>query len=99
MRRTWTRSRTGEMNRFHAGIGMLIAGTKVPIVPCHIAGTFDALPATRRVPRRARIALRVAPAISFEHVPNSRDGWNEIAGTLEGKVREMALASAPARAG
>src|SRR5439155_16725646 len=39
-----TRSRTGQMNPFRPGIGMIVAGTSVPVSPCHLYGTFEAMP-------------------------------------------------------
>jgi 1-acyl-sn-glycerol-3-phosphate acyltransferase len=84
-----TRTRTGEMAVFRAGVGMLIAGAAVPIVPCHLAGTFEALPAGRRFPRRAGITVRIGPALSFAGVGNTREGWVEIAARLEGAVRGL----------
>jgi 1-acyl-sn-glycerol-3-phosphate acyltransferase len=85
-----TRSRSGEMSRFRAGVGMLIAGAAVPVIPCHIDGTYTALPASRKVPRRARITLRFGEARSFAGVANTREGWEEVAEELERAVRELA---------
>jgi len=84
-----TRSRTGQMAAFRAGIGMLIAKSRVPIVPCHLSGTYEAMPPQRRVPRRGRITLRIGKPVVFEKTENNRAGWEEIAGQLEGAVREL----------
>src|SRR5690242_14369606 len=46
-----TRSRDGRMQPFKAGLGMLIASTTVPVVPCHLAQTFEAFPPQARFPR------------------------------------------------
>lgn len=43
-----SRSRDGQMARFKHGLGMLAAETLAPVVPCFIAGTFDALPGTQK---------------------------------------------------
>src|SRR6185369_11630490 len=40
-----TRSRDGTMAGFKAGMGMIVAGTEAPVVPCYIEGAFAALPA------------------------------------------------------
>lgn len=37
---------------------MLVAGTLAPVVPCFIAGTFDALPGTKKFRVRHRLNLR-----------------------------------------
>src|SRR5215217_3087459 len=45
------RTRTGSMMPFKHGLGMLVAETNVPVVPCGLAGSFEALPPNRKVPR------------------------------------------------
>jgi 1-acyl-sn-glycerol-3-phosphate acyltransferase len=85
-----TRSRTGEMGSFRTGVGMLIAQTQVPVIPCHLFGTFEALPAQRKIPRRANIRVRIGESLSFSHMANKRECWEEIARVLEGKVRALA---------
>jgi long-chain acyl-CoA synthetase len=45
------RSPDGQCGRFLPGIAQLLLRTDVPAVPVRIAGTFEALPRSRRVPR------------------------------------------------
>lgn len=45
-----TRSRDGELADLKAGIAVLAARTRVPVVPAAVAGTFEAWPRSRRVP-------------------------------------------------
>jgi 1-acyl-sn-glycerol-3-phosphate acyltransferase len=85
-----TRSRDGVMTHFKPGLGMLVAQTSVPVVPCHLQGAFQALPAHRRWPRFRQIILRVGEPMIFSSVPNDRTGWKAIADSLETKVRELA---------
>jgi 1-acyl-sn-glycerol-3-phosphate acyltransferase len=88
-----TRSRTGEMNPFKHGIGMLVAGTPVPVIPCHLKGTFEALPPDATWPRSKEIVLKIQSPIRFDHVTNDRAGWQSIADTLEKMVRVMGPSS------
>jgi len=74
-----TRSRTGQLNRFKAGIGMLIAESKIPVVPCYLDGCHRALPPDRSVPRPRRVALTIGQPLTFADTQNNRTGWNEIA--------------------
>ena len=83
------------MAPFRSGVGMLIAGVPVPVIPCHLSGTFDAMPPRRKIPRRAQIRLRIGKPLFFAQVANKREGWEEIAGRLEAEVR--ALADQPKR--
>ena len=91
------RTRDGRLMRFKPGVGMLVAGTPVPVVPCYLKGTFEALPANRVVPRPQRITLWVGKPRAYPDVPNERDGWDRIAADLNQAVRE--LGSLPAREG
>lgn len=84
------RTRTGLMEPFKAGIGMLVAGTSVPVVPCYLHGTYEAFPAGRWRPRLVKISLWFGPPLAFETLPNNRPGWNEIAEKLEAAVRGLA---------
>jgi 1-acyl-sn-glycerol-3-phosphate acyltransferase len=83
------RSRDGQMMPFKAGIGMLLAETNVPVVPCYLEGTFEACPAERTVPLRLPIRLRAGPPLSFAEVPDKRAGWEEVATRLEEAVRRL----------
>jgi 1-acyl-sn-glycerol-3-phosphate acyltransferase len=84
-----TRSRDGTMTRFKAGIGMLLAGTSIPIVPCRLWGTFEALPPGRRWPRPGKIRVKLGPPLVFPQVANERQGWNDIAQQVELAVKSM----------
>ena len=90
-----TRSRTGQMGPFRHGVGMLVAGTHVPVVPCHIKGTFDAMPPGARWPRRSCIALRIGTPSIFADVPRDRSGWQTIAQALERAVSSLAGQTSP----
>jgi 1-acyl-sn-glycerol-3-phosphate acyltransferase len=85
-----TRTRDGRMNRFKPGLGMLVAGTEVPVVPCFIDGAHRALPPDRKLPRFSKIRLRIGPPLVFASVPNIRDGWDQIAKRTEAAVAALA---------
>jgi len=84
-----TRSRDGAMRRFKPGLGMLVAGTDVPIVPCHLQGTYESLPPNRTWPRFKRITLRFGQPLVFPAVSNDRTGWEAIAEQTEAAVRGL----------
>jgi 1-acyl-sn-glycerol-3-phosphate acyltransferase len=85
-----TRSRTGEMAPFKGGLGLLVAGTDVPVVPCHLEGTFRAWPPHRRLPRPGRVTVRVGEPMTFASAANDADGWRWIAASVEAAVRRLA---------
>jgi len=84
-----TRSRDGTMGRFKSGLGMIVAGTRVPVVPCRLWGTFDAWPSGRRLPRPKRVRLKIGRPLEFEKIGNDRAGWDEIARNVEAAVLKL----------
>jgi 1-acyl-sn-glycerol-3-phosphate acyltransferase len=88
-----TRSRTEKMAAFKPGVGRLVAGTAVPVIPCHLEGTYAALPPQCRWPRPVKIRLRLGTPLVFASAPNDREGWQKIAATLETAVRELGSSS------
>lgn len=84
-----TRTRTGAMARFRRGLGMLVAGTDVPVIPCHLSGTFEALPPGRKVPVPRRIIVRVGHPLRFGEVHDDKAGWDLVAATAESAVRAL----------
>ena len=85
-----TRSRTGSMGRFKPGIGMLVAGTEIPVIPCHIQGAFDAWPSNRKLPGKGSLHLQVGTPRTFASHSGTTDGWRAIAQELEQDVRQLA---------
>jgi 1-acyl-sn-glycerol-3-phosphate acyltransferase len=81
-----TRSRDGQLGRFKPGIGMMVAGSAVPVVPCYLSGAHLAFPADARVPRPKKLQLRIGQPLVFEQVKDDRDGWLEVARQLEAAV-------------
>ena len=84
------RTRNGSMMPFKHGLGMLVAETNVPVVPCGLVGTFQALPPHRKLPRPLAIKLVIGDALEFASTANDRNGWSQIAATAESAVRNLA---------
>src|SRR6266852_414640 len=85
------RSRDGRLLPFKPGLGMLVAGTPAPVVPCHLGGTYAALPPETCWPKFGeRITLRVGTPLVFQEVANKREGWEEIARVTRRAVEELA---------
>ena len=87
------RSRTGSIMPFKHGLGMLVAGTNVPVVPCGLLGTFEALPPHQKIPRPVRIKLIIGDTHQFTSTANDRAGWSEIATNLESCIRDLVAQS------
>jgi 1-acyl-sn-glycerol-3-phosphate acyltransferase len=78
------------MATFKPGLGRLLAGTSVPIVPCYLNGTFAALPASATVPCWKRICVTIGKPLSFSATTNDRTGWELIAAASEDAIRNLA---------
>jgi len=69
-----TRSLTGETQRFRAGVAHLVGGSKIPVVPCYLAGAFSAWPKGQWFPKPHALELRVGTPRTFEAVEVGRPG-------------------------
>lgn len=90
-----TRSRDGSMGRFKPGLGMLVAESSVPVVPCYLQGAFEACPPKGKIPLPLPIHLRIGPPVQFADLKNERAGWQEIATRLEAAVGALREGKTP----
>jgi 1-acyl-sn-glycerol-3-phosphate acyltransferase len=61
----------------------------VPVVPCGLIGTFEALPPERNIPRPVAIKLTIGDPVQFPLTANDRTGWSEVARSVESRVRDL----------
>jgi 1-acyl-sn-glycerol-3-phosphate acyltransferase len=85
-----TRSETGEIAPFRRGVGLLVAGTAIPVVPAFISGSRDILPKGSSRPRSGRLAVRIGEPVTYAREQADRDGAARIAADLEARVRGLA---------
>jgi 1-acyl-sn-glycerol-3-phosphate acyltransferase len=85
-----TRTRDGRIGRFKPGLGRIVAGADVPVVPCHLDGAFRAFPPGGRFPAPVRLIVRVGVPLNFVEVSDARQGWEEVATRLEAAVSALA---------
>ena len=86
-----TRSTTGEIGLFKRGIGLLLAGEDVPVVPCHIMGAFEAWPKGRTLPRPGRIRLRIGAPRNYAALKPGKDAALHICQELRQAVLDLAM--------
>jgi 1-acyl-sn-glycerol-3-phosphate acyltransferase len=84
-----TRSRDGEMVPFKPGLGMIVAGTDVPIVPCYLQGCHEALQPGQKWPRPKPLALYIGEPLRFPDAHNTKEGWIQVAEQSEAAVRAL----------
>lgn len=85
-----TRSATGELGRFRSGIGRLVEGTDVPVVPCYLEGAFEAMPKGSRFPRPRKLRLRIGEPLRFGQLPPGRESVASICENLRDAVSDLA---------
>ncbi|HWP59600.1 MAG TPA: lysophospholipid acyltransferase family protein [Candidatus Acidoferrales bacterium] len=84
-----TRSVTGQVNEFKSGIGILVAGTTIPVVPCYLSGAFAAWPKGNILPRPKRLRLILGAPRRFESVSPNHAGARRVADELRRAVMEL----------
>jgi 1-acyl-sn-glycerol-3-phosphate acyltransferase len=90
-----TRSLTGKLQPFQAGVGFLALKLKVPILPVLIEGTFDALPKGKLLPRRQTIRVAFGSVLNpLEDQPqleiqSNREICQAIAAELELRIQRL----------
>lgn len=85
-----TRSVTGETGSFKPGIGLLLAGVDVPVVPCLLQGAFAAWPKGRLLPRPRKLVLTIGEPRSYRDLPANKDSAVRICAELEDAVETLA---------
>jgi 1-acyl-sn-glycerol-3-phosphate acyltransferase len=84
-----TRSPTGEMAAFKPGIGFLVAGTSIPVIPCYLEGAFRAWPKGAWIPRPRRLSVRIGEPMTFAGMTSDKDGAKSAAARLEEAVKGL----------
>jgi 1-acyl-sn-glycerol-3-phosphate acyltransferase len=85
-----TRTRDGQMASFKSGVGILIADTDIPVIPCYLRGGFEAFPSSAKFPRPHKLTLVIGEPVRFSHIQLTKEGSIVIAQDLEQRVRALA---------
>lgn len=89
-----TRSTTGEVGEFKSGIGALVAGRDIAVVPCFIDGSFQAWPKGKRFPRPRKVRLIVGKPRNYPDRGTDKIDICAIAAELRDAVNELCPANA-----
>src|SRR6266704_6281404 len=84
-----TRSQTGEIQEFKSGIGALVAGRDITVLPCYLHGAFHAWPKGRRLPRPKKVRLVVGAPRNYSSRNANKIDICTIAAELHRAVTEM----------
>ncbi|MES2920972.1 MAG: lysophospholipid acyltransferase family protein [Verrucomicrobiota bacterium] len=85
-----TRTADGEMGRFKPGIGALLAGRKVTVLPCHLEGAYAAWSRHHLVPRPGKLELVIGPPRTYDHLHPGKESSMAIAAELHDAVQQLA---------
>lgn len=84
-----TRTQDGEMHRFRSGIGRLVAGTDLPVIPCYLDGGMRAWPKGKAFPRPRRLQLHIGKPRVYSGTDKSRESVVKICEDLQSRVAAL----------
>jgi 1-acyl-sn-glycerol-3-phosphate acyltransferase len=84
-----TRTTTGELARFRSGIGRLLVGTDLPVLPCYLDGGRRAWPKGKTIPRPFSLRLRIGAPQSYGHLEKTSESARLICQELQESVAEL----------
>ena len=84
-----TRSTSGAVGPFRRGIGDLVAGSDVPVVPCHLDGAHAAWAKGTYVPRPRRLTLTIGTPRVYSRATREKHVEQLIADELRDAVMSL----------
>lgn len=87
-----TRSTDGKLRSFRPGIGAIVAGTDIPVIPCWIEGASRAWPKGTWLPKPRRMCVRFGKAMTFAEYGQDKSDFLQIAQRLNTSVEELSHA-------
>lgn len=81
-----TRTEDGNLGEMKSGIARLVARTNAPVVPAAIAGTFEAWPKSRRLPRPHPLRVHFGPPIAIDEMAGLDP--DELTALIRDRIRE-----------
>ena len=85
-----TRSRTGELQEFKPGIGALVAGRDVAVLPCYLDGAFRAWPKGSHWPRPRKVRLIIGAPRNYVRITPDKAASSAIAEELHDAIARLA---------
>ena len=85
-----TRSKNGELQDFKPGIGALVAGRDVAVLPCYLDGACRAWPKGKRIPRPRKVRLIIGAPRNYSALLPDKNANAAIANELRAAVQQLA---------
>jgi 1-acyl-sn-glycerol-3-phosphate acyltransferase len=89
-----TRSPNGTIQEFKGGIGALLAGRDVPVLPCYLDGAFRAWPKGSCWPRPRKVRLFIGAPRNYVSFAPEKNAATTIAEELHDAVLQLARQNA-----
>ena len=89
-----TRSKDGNLQPAKAGIGLIIAKTKAPVLPMRIFGAFEAIPKGKKGVKFTKITVVIGHAIHFteeELADQSRENYQKLSDRVMEEIAKLEL--------
>jgi 1-acyl-sn-glycerol-3-phosphate acyltransferase len=90
-----TRSVTGQIDRFKLGVGLVLAGTPYPVVPCYLRGAHAAWPKGAWFPKPRRVQVTIGQPRAYAHLNPGKESAIQICQELRDAVLALASDRAP----
>ncbi|MFZ1220315.1 MAG: lysophospholipid acyltransferase family protein [Chthoniobacterales bacterium] len=87
-----TRSTNGAVQEFKPGIGALLAGRDIPVLPCYLEGAARAWPKGRRLPRPRKVRLIIGAPRNYVLLSPEKNASAAIAAELHEAVKQLGAA-------
>ncbi len=84
-----TRSENGEIHEFKPGVGALVAGREVSVLPCYLDGTSRVWPKGKCLPRSHKVRLIIGQPRQYSSFTLSRADITAIASELRDAVAAL----------
>jgi 1-acyl-sn-glycerol-3-phosphate acyltransferase len=84
-----TRSTNGVTQDFKSGIGSLVAGRSVNVLPCYVDGAFEAWPKGRHFPRPRKVRLVIGAPRNYANRTGDKASISGIASELRDAVEQL----------
>lgn len=93
-----TRSTTGEIGPFKPGVGFLLAGKEIPVVPCYLEGTHAAWPKGAWLPRPRKVTVHIGAPRKYPHCKPDKQTAQQICQELSEAVSALDPTGPPVEA-
>lgn len=87
-----TRSLDSQLQEFAPGVGLIIAKSKAPVLPCRVFGADKGLPPKAKLPQSAEVSVTFGPVWRYkpEDFPQGgKEAYGQIANHLHRLVSEL----------